>query len=422
MTSKVVLMESQKRRPQIPQAILRVTAQMDPMATRLLSLQRSIGHRGTLQTLQRLTAGGPDTPTTKDELRKRILARYEGRPNTGMDINPMFVPPAEELAIADVSKVTELPAQSGPGGPGVLSVGGRSGTLAIPHADRDQLNQRRREHRLLGGYEGVKPGDRAAELAAVPPAAGKGQTTRLNKLNERRTGPGAIEADRVDEVLNKRGVNNRLREERTATAAAADHAARAKWEKDSTDAAKQEAPFNYLYHSIPGEMARSHARLKERIPAKLAAEVAQVSSDAALLGQGDPGVALGTPLAARAQAVRSAWDTHLAKSLKSAQVAVDDVYNGLIQDGLNQIITLGVPDLRKSKAKMDALRADDRWFEAGDELPNLRKLLAGPADLWKEITGRQTALNYLGARARHPLSTPMWRTGTPTSQPFVPCR
>ena len=42
MTSKVVLMESQKRRPQIPQAILRVTAQMDPMATRLLSLQRSI--------------------------------------------------------------------------------------------------------------------------------------------------------------------------------------------------------------------------------------------------------------------------------------------------------------------------------------------------------------------------------------------
>ncbi len=141
-------------------------------------------------------------------------------------------------------------------------------------------------------------------------------------------------------------------------------------------------------------MGRSHALAsRKRFLRKLAAEVAQVSSDAALLGQGDPGVALGTPLAARAQAVRSAWDAHLAKSLKAAQVAVDDVYNGLIQDGLNQIITLGVPELRKSKAKMDALRADDRWFEAGDELPKLRKLLAGPADLWKEITGRQTALN-----------------------------
>ncbi len=35
----------------------------------------------------------------------------------------MFPPPAEEPAIADVSKVTELPAQPGPGGPGVLSVG-----------------------------------------------------------------------------------------------------------------------------------------------------------------------------------------------------------------------------------------------------------------------------------------------------------
>jgi hypothetical protein len=402
VTSKVLPTERQKLRPHVLRAILPVTAQMGPIATKLLSLQRSIGNRATLQTLQRLTVDGPDTPTTRDELRERIRARYEGRSNTGLDINPMYPPPAEEPAIADLSKVTELAAQSGPG-PSGLSVGGRSGTLTNPRADRDQLNQRRQEHRLLGGYEGIKPGDRAAELPTVPSAAGKGQTTRLNKLNERRTGRGPIEADRVDEVLNKRGVNNRLRKERTAKAEADDQAARAKWEKESKDAAEREAPFDDLYHSVPGEMARSHPRLKAKVPATLAAEVAKVSSDAALLGRGDPGVALGTPLAARAQALRSAWDAYVTKSLKAAQFVADDAYRGLIQGGLNQIITLDVPELRNSKAKIDALMADDRWFEAEDELPRLRTLLlAGPAARWKEITDRQTALNYLGPRAQTP--------------------
>ena len=170
----------------------------------------------------------------------------------------------------------------------------------------------------------------------------------------------------------------------------------------SAAAAQQEAPFNALYHSVAGEIARSHPRLKAKVDAKLVTDANQVSWDAGLLGRDDPGVALGTPLAASAQSVRARWDTYVARSMASAKAIVLDPYRELLRRHLVQIVTMNAPELQKSKAKIDALMAESRWFEAADELPRLTELFREPAALWKDITERQTALAYLAARAITP--------------------
>ena len=81
---------------------------------------------------------------------------------------------------------------------------------------RDLLNQRRQDHRLLGGYETIKPGDRSAELADVPAAAGKAQTGRLDNLTKRRQDHGAMEGVQVDTELSKSARNDRLGETQDA--------------------------------------------------------------------------------------------------------------------------------------------------------------------------------------------------------------